>query len=720
MTSAPVRFSRFDASIDALIARYGPHLVVAMPLGLSKPNPWINALYARVQSDPALRLTIVTALSLDSPHAKGTLERRFLEPFAARVFGDYPNMQYSLDAKREALPPNIEVFEFFLLANRYIGNGAAQRRFIYSNYTHVVRDALALGINVFAQAIAVEDGPAGPRYSLSCNTDLTLEALDAVDAEGKRPFAMLGVVNRAMPFMVNDAEIAAERFDYLVDDPAGTHTLFAPPNQRVDDQDYGIALWSSALVKDGGTLQIGIGSLGDGIAQALILRERDNAAYLAALHALGKGSLPGGLHTRPFDEGLYGCSEMFVNGFMALIDAGILRREVFDDLALQTLLHQRRIGRHPDDAMLAALLEAGAVGSPLSAADVDWLRRWGILREAVELRDGHLHYDGLSLPASLSEPATRAAIAAAFLGDHLKGGYVLHGGFILGCARFYQRLRELSPALRRKINMTGVRYINQLFGQERLAAMQRRDARFINTTMMVTVLGAAVSDGLDTGDMISGIGGQYNFVEQGQTLPDGRSILVLRAWRMTREGQARSNIVWQYGHTSVPRHMRDIYITEYGIADVRGQPDGEVVKRMLAITDSRFQDELLASAKRYGKIEADYVIPAAQRNNRPEVLAQALATARGNGLLPDYPFGTDLTPVELELAQALMTLKARRHAPLALLKTVLRGLTHPAPADWLERMALEHPRTLKERVLRTLLAGCAPARLRPTQPASLP
>lgn len=706
MTPAPQRFSRIDASIDALIEQIGPHLVVAMPLGIGKPNPWINALYRRAKADPGLHLKIITALSLDRPHARSELEKRFLAPFAERVFDDYPDMDYSLDVKREVLPANIEVFEFFLLANRYIGNNTAQQRFIYSNYTHVVRDALGLGVNVFAQAIAEEADASGSRYSLSCNTDLTLEAMAVRNAQGKRPFVMVGVVNRALPFMVNAAEVPASAFDILVDDPAGTHTLFGPPNQKIDDQDYGIALWSSALVKDGGTLQIGIGSLGDGIARALILRNQENATYREMIDALAAGSRPPGLHEHPFQQGLYGCSEMFVNGFMALMDAGVLRREVFDDVPLQRLLNSGRIGLYPDEAMLEVLLEEGLIGSPLSQTDVAYLRRFGILREEVALVDDHLVFDGLSLPARLTEPATRAAIAAALLGARMKGGYVLHGGFFLGCPAFYERLRRLSPAERDRINMTGVDYINQLFGQEQLAALQRRDARFINTTMMVTLLGAAVSDGLDTGDMISGIGGQYNFVEQGQKLPDGRSILVLRAWRTTREGRAQSNILWQYGHTSVPRHMRDIFVTEYGIADVRGQPDGEVVKRLLAITDSRFQDELLATAKRYGKIEPGYAIPAAQRNNLPEVLARALAPFRARGVLPDYPFGSDFTDVELELLGALQALKAMRGSPLTLARTALRGVFRQPNPACLDRMRLAYPRTLREKGMRALLAGC--------------
>src|SRR5882757_8513409 len=84
------------------------------------------------------------------------------------------------------------------------------------------------------------------------------------------------------------------------------------------------------MVADGGTLQLGIGALGDAVAQALILRHNKNAAFRDLLERLDfTATAPAAMiEEQPFAAGLYGASEMFVEGFLDLFHAGILRREV--------------------------------------------------------------------------------------------------------------------------------------------------------------------------------------------------------------------------------------------------------------------------------------------------------------------------------------------------------------------------------------------------------
>src|SRR5262249_15432834 len=161
-------------------------------------------------------------------------------------------------------------------------------------------------------------------------------------------------------------------------------------------------------------------------------------------------------------------------------------------------------------------------------------------------------------------------------------------------------------------------------------------------------LGAAVSDALESGQVVSGVGGQYNFVAMAHALETGRSVLMLRSTRMSG-GQPHSNIVWQYGHATIPRHLRDLVVTEYGVADVRRRSDEDTIKALLAITDARFQPALLREAQRAGKLARDYRLPDAIRANTPQRIADALAPSRGRGLFPDLPFGSDFTEEERRL-----------------------------------------------------------------------
>ena len=89
---------------------------------------------------------------------------------------------------------------------------------------------------------------------------------------------------------------------------------------------------------------------------------------------------------------------------------------------------------------------------------------------------------------------------------------VMHAGFFIGSNALYNGLRALPEERRRLIDMTRISKVNTLFGEEAVKRAQRRDARFINETMMVTLLGAAVSDALDDGRVVSGVGGQFDFV----------------------------------------------------------------------------------------------------------------------------------------------------------------------------------------------------------------
>ena len=633
-----VQSCSIERAVDDVLARLPSHIHLGLPLGLGKANRFVNALYQRIRQLPERRLTIYTALSLGRPPLGEGLQRQFLEPFIERVFGDYIELDYLADLHRNSLPDNIHVEQFFMQPGSLLNSPSAQQDYVSSNYSHAARDINANGLNLVAQLIARDPQDAN-RLSLSCNPDITLDLLPMI---AKRRAAgetilMLGHVHSDLPFMPGDAEMTADDFDLLIEEEERT-TLFSTPNMPVSLQDHFIGLHASTLVRDGGTLQIGIGAMGDALVAALLARQADNAGYRALLDDLDISpwhpliEAEGGIV--PFAQGLYGCSEMFVHGLMVLVDAGIVRRKVYPDAERQ------------------ALANAGML-------------------------DESLHTDGVCV----------------------------HGGFILGPASFYQRLREVPHSKRSEFNMTAISFINELYGHETLKRLQRRNARFVNSAFTMTLLGAGVADQLQDGRVLSGVGGQYNFVAQGHALHDARSVIILRSWRESG-GEVSSNIVWEYGHCTIPRHLRDIVITEYGIADLRGKTDRKVIEALLNITDSRFQTALIEQAQHIGKLPKDFCLDPRFANNSPERL-HAIA-ARHPHLFPEYPLGCDFSAQEQDLLRALNWLKSKFKLT-QIYELGKATLDAPAPhafPEHLARMQLAKPTGLREELYqRLLLAG---------------
>ena len=621
----PEVFADVQTCVERTLARVGKDVVLCAPIALGKPVALVNEFYRRAAADPSLTLTILTGLTLKRPQGRSDLERRLVGPMAERVFGGMPEPAWVVPLAASALPPNVRVQEFFFEPGAWLGSAQAQQAYASINYTHVARTVAAAGANVLAQQVAWRPGADGGRISVASNPDVTVDLLPMLEARRRAglPVAIVGQVNDRMPYLFGPAELPAAAFDFVVDDPRDYHELFSPPNLPISTADHAIALAASMLVRDGGTVQIGIGELGDAIVHALILRHRENAAWRQALADTGLGPRFAAVRAalggeEPFAQGLYGVTEMFVDGFLDLYRAGILRRRASD-------------------------------------------------------------------------------------------GAVLHGAFLLGPRAFYRELREMPDEERALFRMAPVSFTNELGGADwQRKVAERRDARFINTAMMATLGGALVSDGLADGRVVSGVGGQYNFVAQAHALPGGRSLIAVRA---TRGGgrQAESNVRFSYGHVTIPRHLRDVVLTEYGVADLRGQPDAVVGARMLEIADSRFQEGLRAELVRAGKLPASHRIGDAHRNNYPEALERALAGQRAAGRFGELPFGSDLTQEELRLARSLRRLKSRSETLPGKLG-IAASLAKPLPRDaatqaCLERMGLSRPRGWRERLYRRLVSA---------------
>lgn len=553
------RYQDPDAIAREIVARTGGSIRLALPLGLGKPVSIANALVRLACDDSRIRLSIFTALTLERPAPDSRIERRFLEPAMDRLFGTYPPLLYAELLRRGELPGNITVNEFFFLAGRWTRVAQAQQDFISVNYTQ------ALGLltrqlrpNVLAHLVAEQQG----RFSLSGNTDISAD-LFRLRRDGTLDFLAVAETHPDLPFFAGrEAALDPDEFALVLDRPVD-YELFSAPKRPVDDASHAIGLHVARLIDDGGTLQIGIGSVGDAVAHALLLRHRrqDEALQADCPFDLDPGT-GGAFASGPFEAGLYAVTEMMVGGLLELFEAGVIDR------------------------------------------DVD--------------------------------------------------GCAIHAAFFVETRDFYRRLCEMAPERRARIGMVPVSFTNQLYGDEAGRRAARRQARFVNSAMRVSVLGDVMSDAVADGRVVSGIGGQFDFMEQALALDDGRAIIVVPATRMAG-GRLDSNISWSLPAVSIPRHLRDIVVTEYGIADLQGRTDAEVIAALIGIADSRFQPALLERAKSAGKLPAGFRLPEAAGRNLPERLSEWLDPHRA--LLPRFPFGTDFDAIEQRLLPALALLK---------------------------------------------------------------
>jgi len=386
-----------------------------------------------------------------------------------------------------------------------------------------------------------------------------------------------------------------------------------------------------------------------------------------------------------------------------LYDAGILKRKVYPDAQIQALINQGIVTEKIQNNIIEILLQNNVLDEFITKKQMHRLQYLGILKQDLTMSKGFMiDSSGKKFDTDLFHYENIQAIQENCLGHTLEQGTVLHGAFFLGSPWFYQWLHKLDEKQRHMFQMTAVSQVNELYGGEALDRVQRINARFINTCMKVDLLGAAASDTLDNNQVVSGVGGQYNFVAMAQTLEDSRSILMLRSTHKGKE----SNIVWKYPYCTIPRQLRDIVITEYGIADLRGQSDEECVKRMICIADSKFQESLRLEAIKYQKLDPKWIIPKEFTSNNTETLDRKINQYKQQKYFPSFPFGSDFTDDELTIIKALTYLKANTKNIFAKIKLILKALLtseDPNFERYINRMNLSSPQTNEEKINSKLL-----------------
>jgi acyl-CoA hydrolase len=93
-----------------------------------------------------------------------------------------------------------------------------------------------------------------------------------------------------------------------------------------------------------------------------------------------------------------------------------------------------------------------------------------------------------------------------------------------------------------------------------------------------------------SGVYVGAVGGQVDFVRGAQLATGGRSVIAMPA--TARINQLSRIVARLTGPTTTARSDADVIVTDFGAAELRGQPLAERVRRMIAIAHPDFREGL--------------------------------------------------------------------------------------------------------------------------------
>jgi acyl-CoA hydrolase len=160
-------------------------------------------------------------------------------------------------------------------------------------------------------------------------------------------------------------------------------------------------------------------------------------------------------------------------------------------------------------------------------------------------------------------------------------------GQLFGTATLYRRA-HCNPAF-------SVRPPSHTHDIRVLAALPAYTA--INSALEVDLVGQVNAE-LAGRRYLGGVGGQVDFVRGAMLSAGGRSLTVLPS--TASEGKASRIVARGPARVTTAHSDVDVVVTEWGAAQLRGQPLRERVRRMLAISDPRFRDGLEREARESG------------------------------------------------------------------------------------------------------------------------
>src|SRR3546814_108849 len=112
-----------------------------------------------------------------------------------------------------------------------LGSSQPQRHYASLNYTHVARALVDRGVNCIVQKVAAN--AEGTQLSLSSNTDLTFDAVDAIVAAGLPRPLLVAEIDPLLPWLGGTAPVPLDFFAIVVAPPAPSPSLLALPRPPV-------------------------------------------------------------------------------------------------------------------------------------------------------------------------------------------------------------------------------------------------------------------------------------------------------------------------------------------------------------------------------------------------------------------------------------------------------------------------------------------------------
>jgi acetyl-CoA hydrolase len=155
-------------------------------------------------------------------------------------------------------------------------------------------------------------------------------------------------------------------------------------------------------------------------------------------------------------------------------------------------------------------------------------------------------------------------------------------GLVVGTDRLYSHVHR-----NRQVMLRGA-------GHTHAAEVLARFETFvaINSAVEVDLTGQVNSE-VAGSRYVGAVGGAVDFSSAGVRSRSGRAIIGLPS--TARQGAISRIVARLGGPVTIPRSDADTVITEYGIAELRGQPLGERARRLIAIAHPAFREHLEAA-----------------------------------------------------------------------------------------------------------------------------